>query len=212
MAVNFKYKKSLYTKQGIKDSGIWKQEQLKNETNRLSRLYNARIERLQARYPRLKMFKGDDGFPFGIQKAPNWEQMLDKNGNPNMTKVSYELNTMYRFLKRNDTTITGMSKRIKKSIKSFNKLLDGNPINEENIWDLYDFLDDYRTKFNTQIIPNSDQVIDIFAESERLSIDTESLLKDIEYWQEHYEEMKDLTPIDSQRNSSSEDYKALLEG
>lgn len=210
MAVRFKYKKSLYTKQGIKDSGVWRQEDLKEEYTRLARLKNSRITRIRERFPRAKMNRGTDTNPFGVDYAPKWKDMLDKNGNPNMTKVSYELNDAYRFLKRNDTTITGMSKRVRKSIKSFNKILDGNPINEENIWDLFDFLDDYRTKYNTQIIPNSDQVIDIFAESERLNIDTQSLLKDIDFWREHYNDMKDFEPIENGNPVSSDEYREKL--
>lgn len=207
MAVNFKYKKSLYTKQAIKDSGIMSQEEMRDEYSRLARYKNARIERLKSAFPRAELLKE-------VDKAPKWSELLDKNGNPNMTKLSYEMSDAYRFLKRKNTTVTGYSRQLNKAIKSFNKLFpeDENPINKSNIFDLFDFLDDYRTRHNTQKIPDSDQIIDIFAQNtETLKMDWESLKEDIDYWREHYNDMDMLEPIESENPVSSSEYREQLE-
>lgn len=182
MAVQFKYKKSLYTKQAIKDSGILTTDQMEAEYKRLARYKNARIDRLESKYPRAEILKETD-------RAPKWGELLDKNGNVNMTKLSYEMNDAYRFLKKNITTVKGFSKQLKKSINSFNNLFNDSdtkkkdryePFNESNIWDLFDFLDDYRNKYNVQKIPDSDQLIDIVNEgSVRQEIDIESLKQDL---------------------------------
>lgn len=182
MAVQFKYKKSLYTKQAIKDSGILTTDQMEAEYSRLARYKNARIDRLKSRYERAEILKETD-------YAPKWKDLLDKNGNVNMTKLSYEMSDAYRFLKKDITTVKGFSRQLKRSINSFNDLFNPpntkkkdryEPFNESNIWDLYDFLDDYRNKYDVQKIPDSDQVIDIFNEgTEKQTIKIESLKQDL---------------------------------
>ena len=206
MAVRFKYKKTLYTKQAIKDSGIMSQEQLRDEYSRLARLKNSRLTRLERAFPRADILKESD-------RAPKWGELLDKNGNPNMTKLSNEMSQAYKFLTKDTTTVSGYRRQLKRSIKSFNKLFDKGekPINEENIFDLYDFLEDYRQRSNSQRIPDSDRVIDIFAEAERLNISSESLKENVNYWREHYSEMKNLDPINSDNPVSSNAYKELLQ-
>lgn len=203
MAVNFKYKKSLYTKQAIKDSGIMSQEEMRDEYSRLARLKNARITRLKTAFPEAEVLQE-------VDRAPKWKDLLDKNGNPNMTKLSYEMSDAYRFLNKRTTTVTGYRGQVAKSIKSFNKLFPDNPINEDNIHELYGFLKDYRQKYNVQKIPDSEEVIDVFAEAERLGMDSKTLLKDIEYWKEHYDEMTELEPIESENPVSSSEYKKQL--
>ena len=205
MAVKFKYKKSLYTTQAIKNSGIEKQEDFAKEFDRLARYTNARIDRLKAKYPRAEMLKN-------VDRSPMWKDILDERGIPNMTTASYVMSSNYKFLNKKVSTIRGYEHQLKKSIRSFNKLFpkDENPINENNIFDLFDFLEDYRQKYNMQKIPDSEEVIDVFAEAERLYMDSKSLLKDIEFWKEHYDEMTELEPIESENPVNSSEYKEQL--
>ena len=201
MAVNFRYKKSLYTKQAIKDSNILSTEELEAEYSRLARLRNARITRLEKKFPRANI---------EFEKAPKLSSLMDKNGDLNMTKFSSALSETYKFLNKKTTTVTGYRKQMERSIKSFNKLFDEDIINEENIQELYDFLEDYRQKYNVQKIPDSDRLLDTYAEAVRLNIDPQSLLKDIEYWKSHYNEMKNLEPLSEDEPVSSSDYAELL--
>lgn len=201
MAINFPYKKSLYTKQAIKDSGILSTEQLEAEYSRLSRLRNARITRLEKKFPNMDI---------KYERAPKLSSLVDEEGNLKMSQFSSALSETYKFLNRKTTTVTGFRRQVERSIKSFNKLFDKDIINEENIQDLYDFLEDYRNKYNVQKIPDSDRLLDTYAESIRLNIDPKSLLKDIEYWKSHYNEMKNLEPMDSEEPVDSSKYAELL--
>lgn len=200
-----------YTKHAIK-SGAFSTEELIGEYNRLRRIKNKRLQAIGERFPRAQMTKE-------VSQAPPIGDLVDESGQLDMNKLSSEMQEAYKFNKRKDTTVTGYSKRIKKTIKSFNKLFPKgmNPINEENVWDLFDFLEDYRTKYNTQKILDSDRVIDVWETAyNTLNMDIGSLLKNIDYWRRHYEDMKKLKPpVDADgkpiKNVSSDWYKKQLE-
>lgn len=201
MAIKFPYKKSLYTKQAIKDSGILSTEQLEAEYSRLSRLRNARITRLEKNFPNMKI---------EYERAPKLSSLVDEEGNLKMGQFSSALSETYKFLNKKTTTVTGYRRQVKRSIKSFNKMFDKDIINEDNIQALYDFLEDYRNKYNVQKIPDSDRLLDTYAEAVRLNIDPKSLLKDIDYWKSHYNEMKSLDAMDSDEPVDSSEYAELL--
>lgn len=201
MAINFPYKKSLYTKQAIKDSGILSTEQLEAEYSRLSRLRNARITRLEKNFPNMKI---------EYERAPKLSSLVDEEGNLKMSQFSSALSETYKFLNKKTTTVTGYRRQVRRSIKSFNKMFDKDIINEDNIQALYDFLEDYRNKYNVQKIPDSDRLLDTYAEAVRLNIDPQSLLKDIDYWKSHYNEMKNLDAMDSDEPVDSSEYAELL--
>lgn len=201
MAIKFPYKKSLYTKQAIKDSGILSTEQLESEYSRLARLRNARITRLEKKFPNMDI---------EYERAPKLSSLVDEEGNLKMSQFSSALSETYKFLNKKTTTVTGFRRQVERSIKSFNKMFDSDIINEDNIQDLYDFLEDYRNKYNVQKIPDSDRLLDTYAEAVRLNIDPQSLLKDIDYWKSHYNEMKNLDPMDSDEPVDSSEYAELL--
>lgn len=201
MAIKFPYKKSLYTKQAIKDSGILSTEELESEYSRLTRLRNARITRLEKKFPNMNI---------EYERAPKLSSLVDKEGNLKMTQFSSALSETYKFLNKKTTTVTGFRRQVERSIKSFNKMFDSDIINEDNIQDLYDFLEDYRNKYNVQKIPDSDRLLDTYAEAVRLNIDPQSLLKDIDYWKSHYNEMKNLDAMDSDEPVDSSEYAELL--
>ena len=201
MAIKFPYKKSLYTKQAIKDSGILSTEELEAEYSRLARLRNARITRLEKKFPNMDI---------EYERAPKLSSLVDEEGNLKMSQFSSALSESYKFLNKKTTTVTGFRRQVERSIKSFNKMFDSDIINEENIQDLYDFLEDYRNKYNVQKIPDSDRLLDTYAEAVRLNIDPQSLLKDIDYWKSHYNEMKSLDAMDSDEPVDSSEYAELL--
>lgn len=201
MAIKFPYKKNLYTKQAIKDSGILSTEQLESEYSRLARLRNARITRLEKKFPNMDI---------EYERAPKLSSLVDEEGNLKMNQFSSALSETYKFLNKKTTTVTGYRRQVERSIKSFNKMFDSDIINEDNIQDLYDFLEDYRNKYNVQKIPDSDRLLDTYAEAVRLNIDPQSLLKDIDYWKSHYNEMKNLDAIDSDEPVDSSEYAELL--
>lgn len=202
MAIKFAFKKNLYNRQIIKDSGVVSTSQYLSEYSRLSRLMNARITRLEKKFPNMDI---------GYERPEKLANLVDENGDiRSMGAFASELSNIYKFLNKKTTTVTGFRRQVERSIKSFNKMFDSDIINEDNIQDLYDFLEDYRNKYNVQKIPDSDRLLDTYAEAVRLNIDPQSLLKDIDYWKSHYNEMKSLDAMDSDEPVDSSEYAELL--
>ena len=191
-----------FTKQAIKE-GSFSSEELKEQYTRFARIKNARITRLEKAYSRAEVLEG-------VNRAPKYKELLTESGEVDISRLSSELAESYKFDKRETTTVTGYRRQVKRSIKSFNKLFDEDIINEENIFDLYDFLKDYRNKNNVQKIPDSDRLLDVYAESIRLRISPKSLLKDIDYWQEHLSEMEDLEPAEDGDMVNSSYYRSQM--
>ena len=191
-----------YTKQAIKEGTIT--EEMEKEYSARARTLNARITRLEKAFPRADVLED-------VQRAPKLSELKTETGELDISKFSSAYSDVYKYLNRESTKVTGYRRQMKLSIETFNSKLDKPVINEENIFDLYDFLKDYRQKFNVQKIPNSDQVIDVYAESIRLNIDPESLLRDMEFWESHFDEMQDLEPEDNGEMVNSAFYKDLIE-
>lgn len=195
-----------FTKQAIKEGSLSAEDEIAYY-NRFRRIKNARITRLEKAFPRAEVLKN-------VERAPKVEELMVGN-ELDRTAFSNEFAEAYKFGKRGTTTITGYRRQLKRSIRTFNELVKdkkkGKVFNEENIFDLYDFLEDYRDKNNVQKIPDSDRIIDIYAEGvERLSIDPESLLEDVDYWREHYKEMGKLQPPEDSEPVDSDYYKNQL--
>ena len=212
MAVKFKVGRQYQTKQAIKEGGHLGTEDLIKEYSRLGRLTNARISRLEKKYPRADVLED-------MERIPNVKEFLDDKGNiVDWSGFSSAMSSEYRFLRKNTTTIKGFEKQLKRSIDTFNGLYfgrdeeTGRPLgkyfNKENIFDLYDFLKDYRDMNDIQKIPDSDRFTDAYVEGVRLNMSFDSLLKDIDFWQEHLGEMRSLEPSDEVVDSAY--YKAQL--
>lgn len=213
MAFKFKYPEEYYTKQAIKDSDLFTEKQLRQEYERLAKEKNRRLEGLERNYKRSKLLTETD-------KAPDFDSFR-KRGKLDMSALSSEMNDAYKFIKDETTTLKGFRQQLKRSKDSFNALFsekddEGNVIKEsriftyKNIWDLYDFLDEYAQMNKEQVMPKSEEVIDIYVEARRLNMDLKSLAKNMNYWKEHYQEMQNLEPIESTRPVSSDDYKKLI--
>ena len=214
MAVKFKVSRQYQTKQAIKEGGRLGTEDLIKEYSRLGRLTNARIDRLEKRYPRAVSLED-------MERIPNINEFLDDKGNIiDWSGFSSAMASEYKFLRKNTTTIKGFEKQLKSSINTFNGLLFGTDektgkpkgtyFNKENIFDLYDFLKDYRQKYKVQKIPNSDQVVDVYAESIRLNINLDSLLEDMDFWEKNFDKMQKLEPEDSGKMVNSAFYKSSI--
>ena len=210
-----KQKRYAYQKQAIKDGGSFTTEELLQETQRLGRLMNRRLERLERRYPRAEVLED-------YKKAPDVSTFVNDRGEVNMSKISSQLQEEYRFLSRKTTTITGYERQLKRSISSFNKLFapkdaEGNIVgkipkyfNKENIFDLFDFLRDYRKKNENQIQRPSEEILDAIDEAERIHMDINSLLKNMSFWHEHLEDMKNFETPEGDGVFDSDYFKDLL--
>lgn len=212
MAVTFKYKPNWYQKQVVKDSGVMTTEELIAESKRMDRYLQARYRRLESRYPRA---------------TKHWEkpevtgEFVDEQGNiTDMSKFSSAYTEKYRQLKRKTTTVKGYTKSLRRSIRTFNELLSEDKkhptkiFNEENIFDLFDFLEDYRNTHSNQKTLDSERIVDMMSEAIRLDMDVETLLKNISSWEEknwtNQQMLDELRKWEPEDVASSTDYEELL--
>lgn len=207
------YPDDFYNTQNLKDKDLMTDREFIKEYNRQAKEMNRRLDRLEKNFPRSKIVKEHE-------KAPDIDSFM-QNGRLNRSKASMQLNEAYKFNKSETTMMKGFRKQLRQSVESFNRTFsekdeDGNvikksrPFTSKNIWDLYDFLDEYQEMNKNQIMPSSDEVVDIFVEARRLNMDMKSLAKNMDYWKNHYEDMQKLTPIESTRPVSSSEYEKLL--
>lgn len=207
------YPEEYFAKMNIKDEDLWSDKALEKEYKRQAKEFNKRLDRIEKNYPRAQTLKEHD-------RAPEFEEFkhgkgIDRSG------ISSQLNEMYKFNKSDTTLMKGFRQQLRRSIESFNRTFspkdeEGNiirsrrPFNSKNIWDLYDFLDEYAEMNKEQIMPKSDEVVDIFVEARRLNMDFKSLAKNMNYWKDHFQEMQELEPVRSDRPIPSSEYEKLL--
>lgn len=207
------FPEEFFAKMNIKDKDLWSDKTLEKEYNRQAKEYNKRLSRIEKNYPRAKTLEEHE-------KAPSFEE-FKKGEELDRTSLSSQLNEMYKFNKTDSTLMKGFRKQLKLSIASFNRTFspkdeEGNvvesrrPFNSKNIWDLYDFLDEYSEMNKEQIMPKSEEVVDIFVEARRLNMDLKSLAKNMNYWKDHFQEMQELEPVRSDSPVPSSEYEKLL--
>lgn len=211
MAVRLKYKPQLYTKQGVKDSGFWTTEEILDEANRLGRLKNRRIERVEKLYGKRATEDWD--------RAVDVTELVDERGQLDMSKVANEVVSSVKFLQRKTTTVTGYKRALKRFMRTANELLSEDKkhpkkvITEGNVIDFAGFLKDYRDLYNIQKIPDSDRVFDMYEEAVRVGWDSEDLIESIKSWDKEKKTTKEM--LDTLKRmpskSSSEDYEELSE-
>lgn len=205
--------KELYRKQILKeDKDLWSDKDLVKEAVKQSNEMNRRLARIEKNYPRSDLIKT-------YKKQPDPSDYV-KDGKVDRSAVSNILAEAYRFNKNPTTTMKGFRKQLSASVKSFNKQMqelddEGNLktpriFTSKNIWDLYDFLDDYREYWKNQEIPASDEVVDIFVQAKRLNMKMDSVIENMNTWRKNKEKMKDFTPIESDKPVPSSEYEKLL--
>ena len=147
-----------------------------------------------------------------MEKIPDVKNFLDEKGNiADMSGFSSSMASSYKFLRRNYTTIKGFEKQLRNAINSFNILYYGKDeetgrpkgryFNKNNIFDLFDFLKDYRDKNKNQVQLDSDQLTDTFVGGDMVNMALDSLLENIDYWSEHADDLKLIEPEDEPHDS-----------
>lgn len=210
------YPKEYYTTQALKDSdtmgGLGSKIQ---EYKRFQKEMNRRMDILRKNYGDRPSFVKD------YEKAPDVSTFIDKNGKFNESDFAKTFNSTYKYVMNPWTEYRGFVHQLKESKASLNRLFKykskrtGKEVipkifTNKNIWDLYDFLDEYYQNHKEQKIPASDEIVDIYVEAVRLNMNLKSLAENMDYWKNHYEDMQKLTPIESTRPVSSSEYEKLL--
>ena len=205
------YPEEYYTKQVIKDSNVWTQDEFKKEYIYLSKRVNRALNNIERKYPRADTLTEQE-------RMPRYSTLL-KNGELDISKASSIMSEGHKFLTHEISTIKGFEKVLKNSINSFNdlfKYLDKEKgiyvtpeiFNKENVWDLFDFLKDYRHKYDVQEIPDSDQVVDAYYSAVQRGMSMENLLKNIDNYKKQvnmYGEIREEIP----NGTSSDAYESL---
>lgn len=204
---------SYYTKQVIKDGGVWDEEEFGKEYLYLSKRVNRALAILERKYPRAETLTEQERMPS--------LSSLYKNGQLDWTEASNIVSQSYRFLKSDISTIKGFEKQLSRAIRSFNyRLREIDPktgkevvhrvFNKSNVWDLFDFLKDYRQKYKEQKIPASDQVIDAYYSAVQNNISKENLLNNIESYKEQVNRYGEIRAM-LEDDTSSDVYSSLRE-
>lgn len=203
-----------YTKLVIKDTASWKPDELEKEFNRLAKETNRRLERLEKNFPRSEIVKN-------TEKSPMFDEFVKRGGRIDRNALSSQMSANAKFVDNPLTTVAGFKKQISASVLRFNKMfarkdpVTGREIiprkfTSKNIFNLFDFLEDVRERFKNQILPSSDELVDIFVEGKRLNMNMDDLAEKADFWAEHYEEMQELKVIRRRKPVSSEMYEKNL--
>lgn len=192
-----------YKKTVLKDRSSWSADELVKEADRLSKEVNKRLERLEKYFPRSRVVQERE-------KSLPGESFVSKGGRIDRNAISSQIVEDYRFLNSPTSTLTGFRKQLSQSIRHFNETVEGRPFTKKNIWDYYDFLEDLRERYKNQVLPSSDEVVDIYTEAVRLNIDRKDLVKNMDFWAEHYDDMTKLKVIRSDKPVSSSKYEKLI--
>ena len=213
--MKYKYDdKDLYRKQILKeDTDLWSDKDLLKEAVKQANEMNRRLSRIEKNFPRSEIVKN-------TKRQPDPNDYV-KDGKVDRSALSNILNEAYRFNKNPTTLMKGFRKQLASSVKNFNAKLryqneEGEwvtprTITSKNVWDLYDFLDEYREYWKNQEIPASDEVVDIFVESRRLHMAQSSLIRNMNFWRQHRDEMEELTPVKGSQPIPSSIYENMLQ-
>lgn len=126
---------------------------------------------------------------------------LKSLGTVNRTQLSQEIAATRRFLASGSSRVSEYAQVRQNAIESFQR--SGYEfVNEENLDDLYQFLEDARARHLGSIY-GSDQLIETFERAQKRGLSSEQLLGNIEYWAEHPDKKM---RIYASRHSSREDF------
>ena len=172
--------------QEIMESGMSTRKMV-SEYNRLSKMANARLERLERAGLESSEFYQEHKAGFGP---------LDTIFRKNIAKELAELN---RFLNAQSSTISGLRKSREDLIDVMNKRFgDGEtgPFNEENIDRFSRFMKEYRDKYKEQLNLASDKAVDLFLAKERLQLSEKDLWRNVDTFLDYEEELASMSVED----------------
>lgn len=173
--------------QEIMESGM-STRKMRSEYNRLSKMANARLDRLSRAGLEASEFYQEHKAGFGP---------LDTTGRKNIAKELAELN---RFLNAQSSTISGLRESRKDLIDVMNKQYGdgegGGPFNEENIDRFSKFMKEYRDKYKEQLNLASDKAVDLFLAKERLQLSERDLWRNVDTFLDYEEELESMSVED----------------
>ena len=136
-----------------------------------------------------------------VQRRSGDFKPLSQLGKINRTQLAQELADTRRFLASDSSRVKEYGQVRQNAVESFHRA-GYEFVNEENLDDLYQFLEDARARHLGSIY-GSDQLIEVFERAQKRGMSSEQLLGNIEYWAENTPKQPRLY---ASRKSSREDF------
>lgn len=148
--------------------------ELRREYSKLAYTARQRISKLEAAFgPKAEILQRRSG-DFGT---------LRSLGNVNRTQIAQEIADVRKFLASGSSRVREYRQIRENIIESFQRS-GYDFVNEQNLDDLYQFLEDARAR-NIAALYGSDQLIETWNRAQKRGLTEEQLLGNIEYWAEH---------------------------
>ena len=157
--------------------GSLTEPQMRQEYTRARSVANKRIKRLSA-----------SDFATSDVVANHAEGFKTLNSIKSRRELIRELSDVHRFLESQYSSIQGQQMLMDNNIATMQSH-GYDFINEKNYKSFVNFMEDARSRVVASGY-GSEFFVDIFEQSERLKISAKSLLKDVDYWAKHLEELR----------------------
>lgn len=159
--------------------------QVKKALNKLLPTYKKRIETLK-KHGKLSYLKNDGAILGNFSN--------DKEALANIAHV----------LRKPFSQITKVKKFEDDMLKTLHD--HGYDIKKDQIVDFNDFMGELKAMNNGRRIPDSARVVEVYIQSQRLKMTRSSVMKNLDYWREHLEEMQELSSSKAKKGSYGSKY------
>lgn len=182
MAAGLKYNAEWYLPNNILSRTI-PDKQIRAEYTRLRDIAQKRIKRLgESEWADTKLYR---------KYAAGFPKLSDIQ---NRTNLSYQLAALSRFVAAKTTTVSGLKHQRAESLKTLKQHGYGF-VNIQNYKQFGEFMEDYREKMIGKKQRPSDQVADLYFQTERLGLNPETVKKDFTYWLDNLKIVQEIEPI-----------------
>lgn len=128
---------------------------------------------------------------------------------PNRTSLSYKLTELSRFVSAKTTTVTGLRQQRSRSLKELHR--HGYTfVNIKNYKRFGQFMEEYREKTAGKKQRPSDELVELYFQTERLGLDPAAVERDFNYWLDNAETMKEIQPVKGKTAGSSKAIRAKI--
>lgn len=177
-----KYDPRTYELDALK-SGSLSLDEMQKEYARLRNIANARLNRFDsprnAKLKQTQQYKQNVG-RYRIPATQLTERQLAK-----------KLTDVADFLQKKGSSVSGARSIITKEIDALH-LQGYDFINKSNYWEFVDFMDEIQTRYRNKKIPDSDRIVELWGNAQKLKVSNKQLLKDIDKWKKHRNQIEKL--------------------
>lgn len=105
------------------------------------------------------------------------------------------------YLRGSASTYAGYEEAVNERRQAMEQAL-GREFDSQEEFDAYgEFMGEMQTRLGSMFKPASDFIADLWDESKRLNLDPNQLMKNYEYWRDHLDDLKDMSPIEGRNRA-----------